>query len=178
MLIFHNYKTLTKAENTWHRNEVFPGEKKTRQKTKQSKLLKVTEQTSFLAWMESNNCALKTGHLLALMFRYHSDKLPVPTLACEPPPPSLHQIHLHYCGGYGRATNMLFPEKMFQIPTIAPFFCKVTTNSLPFFNLLNFVFSTNKSQHCKLHGIKQNTANLYTSKRITKIKNLRKKIRL
>lgn len=71
MLIFHDYKTLTKAENTWHRNKVFPGEKKNI--TKQSKLLKVTEQTSFLAWMESNNCALKTGHLLALMFCYHSD---------------------------------------------------------------------------------------------------------
>lgn len=28
MLTLYNYKTLTKAENTWHRNKVFPGEKK------------------------------------------------------------------------------------------------------------------------------------------------------
>lgn len=27
MLTLYNYKTLTKAENTWHRNKVFPGEK-------------------------------------------------------------------------------------------------------------------------------------------------------
>lgn len=36
MLTLHRYKTLTKAENTGHRNKVFPGEKK---------LLKVTELT-------------------------------------------------------------------------------------------------------------------------------------
>lgn len=73
MLTLHNYKTLIKAENTWNRNKVFPGEKK-KQKQKQSKiLLKVTEQTSSLAWMESNNCALETEHLLALTFCYQTD---------------------------------------------------------------------------------------------------------
>lgn len=70
MLTLHNYKTLTKAENTWHRNKVFPGEK-----AKQSKiLLKVTEQTSSLAWMNSSNfVSLKTEHLLTLTTSYQSD---------------------------------------------------------------------------------------------------------
>lgn len=33
MLTLYNYKTLTKAENTWHRNKVFPGEKTKQNKT-------------------------------------------------------------------------------------------------------------------------------------------------
>lgn len=61
---------------------------------------------------------------------------------------------------------MFFSEKMFQSPTIALF--NVTPSGLPFFNLFNVVFSSNTSQHCKLHGIKQNTTNLYTSKQIFK----------
>lgn len=74
MLTLYNYKTLTKAENTWHRNKVFPGEKN-KTKQQQSKiLLKVTEQTSSLAWMNSNNfVSLKTEHLLTLTTSYQSD---------------------------------------------------------------------------------------------------------
>lgn len=48
MLTLHKYKTLTKAENTEYRNKVFPGGKK---KT----LLKVTELSIFLPWMDSDN---------------------------------------------------------------------------------------------------------------------------
>lgn len=51
----------------------FSQEKKTKQ-NKSKILLKVTEQTSSLAWMNSSNfVSLKTEHLLTLTTSYQSD---------------------------------------------------------------------------------------------------------
>lgn len=47
-LTLHKYKTLTKAKNIGHRNNDFPGGKK-------KALLKVTELSIFLPWMDSDN---------------------------------------------------------------------------------------------------------------------------
>ena len=47
MLTHHKYKTLTKVENTGHRNKVL--------QEKKNPLLKVTELSIFLPWMDSDN---------------------------------------------------------------------------------------------------------------------------